>query len=502
MTFFKIVILLICLIDLTYGLTLNELKSMPKSIERDFFIWRFLNEVNTSKKEAKEAIKLRYRLNAKLKNSFYKKTGIKLKTKNRYTPNKETLKKYQKIIYNLHKSNNFYEAWLKLDTIDKIKVFNLGGRNNRKLLNKNIPSNILIQMSNYYSFNEFLYRVKKDKLNQIYSAIINTNFQRDNKIKYKNLITIGFETLKNNNLKRANNFFRLAFFKAKNKFEQDRVLFWLYMSSKNKIYLDKLSKSYEINIYKLLALDFLAKPYPTPDKIKILNNKKIDINLSNPIQWARIKKKIFSKKYNLYNLAKEFESNKTISLYSYILTKASRHKKQYFPIVYKNLIQNYSIHRQALILALAKQESQFIPSAISKSFALGLMQFMPFLVKDISKKNKLNIKLEDMFEPKTAIKFANIHLNYLEKYLHHPLLVAYAYNGGIGFTRKLVRNKKYFQNREYEPYLSMELIPNQESNYYAKRVIANYIIYRKLLNSPVKATDILNQLINHKMHNF
>lgn len=41
---------------------------------------------------------------------------------------------------------------------------------------------------------------------------------------------------------------------------------------------------------------------------------------------------------------------------------------------------------KALILALACQEGRFIPSTVSISYTLGVMQFMLFLANDIGKK--------------------------------------------------------------------------------------------------------------------
>ena len=78
------------------------------------------------------------------------------------------------------------------------------------------------------------------------------------------------------------------------------------------------------------------------------------------------------------------------------------------------------IRRQALILALARQESRFVPSAISTSYALGMMQFMPFLARDVASKLGISgFDIDDMFKPEIAYKFANFHLDYLENYLYY-----------------------------------------------------------------------------------
>ncbi len=504
MSFFKLFFTIFIFTATTFAITLQELRQMPKSIERDFFIWRFISDKNTTKAQAKQAIALRKTLNGKLKSAYFKKTGIKLSSPHRYRPTKKNLKDYKAALKELKNKKNLYQGWLDLDEKKALSYFNLSGRKNRKLLNKEIPSSKLIALSKFYGFNEFLYRVNRENLKNIQKAILKTKFPQDSKIRYKYLLSLAFKALQQGDKTTAAYFFNLANIKTNGRFEKDKTLFWLYMTTKDTKYLHKLAKSYDYNMYKFLALDFLNRPYPTPTKTPFLTKKNAPIDISDPIEWAKLKKKLFSKhkKHNLYELAKTYASKESLAYYVYILTKASNYTHQYFPIVYKEYIKDFSIHRQALILALAKQESQFISSAISRSFAVGLMQFMPFLVKEIAAKKKINLEIEDMFKPKYAIDFANTHLDYLEKYLYNPALVAYAYNGGITFTRRLVRNKKYFQNKEYEPYLSMELVPKQESNLYAKKVIANYVMYRKLLGSPIRVKEVLNKLITTKAHKF
>ena len=148
---------------------------------------------------------------------------------------------------------------------------------------------------------------------------------------------------------------------------------------------------------------------------------------------------------------------------------------------------------KALIYALARQESHFIPSAISRSFALGVMQIMPFLIEALAKQKKETAALEEMFDPDKNIKYATKHLSYLKKHLYHPLFIAYAYNGGIGFTKKHLL-KGTFKEGSYEPYLSMELMANRESREYGKKVLANYVIYKKILNEEVKITSLFESL--------
>jgi len=123
------------------------------------------------------------------------------------------------------------------------------------------------------------------------------------------------------------------------------------------------------------------------------------------------------------------------------------------------------------------------------------MQIMPFLIDDIAKKRKEKIDYDDMFDPRTALVYANDHMNYLTKWLQHPLFVAYAYNAGIGYTRRMLGKKKLFQsNKGFEPYLSLERLNNSQANRYGKHVLANYVIYMNKLGVPIRMVDLMQTL--------
>ena len=474
-----------------YGLNLNDLQNMPKSIERDFYIWKYLKEPTTNRDLAIKASKLIYHINNKLDRAYNKKSGLHL-PKRVYKPTKTDLQKYKALISSLQKSGNFYNSWLRLNNSEKLTLFTLAGTNNRALLNKNFDISIYNSFQKDKKINQFIFRAFRENLKNLKHMVLNTKPVNGNKITYKNLMMLGYKNLLTNNQNMAAWFFNSARYKAINRFYADNALFWLYMATKNRKYLNRLANSYDYNIYKLIALDFLNKPYPTPPKLNIKNTP-ANIDITNPIEWAKLKQKIFSKKQNLINLAKNYNALTTSAYYYYIMNKATKDTKQYFPIPYKNLLSNYPVNRQALILAIARQESRFIPASISSSFAVGMMQFMPFLVKHIAKQRGENITLEDMFKPEVSLRFANTHLNYLNKHLYHPLFVAYAYNAGIGYTRRLIR-KDIFNIGKYEPYISLEMVDNDQARYYGKRVLGNYVIYKKLLGSPVKITTLLNQL--------
>jgi soluble lytic murein transglycosylase len=177
------------------------------------------------------------------------------------------------------------------------------------------------------------------------------------------------------------------------------------------------------------------------------------------------------------------------------MAKASKGKKQYFPMPYRDILSRLPKKRQAMIYAIARQESRFVPACISTSFAVGMMQFMPFLVRHIAKQRHEKLDYESMFEPRKSLIYANDHLDYLYKWLQHPLFVAYAYNAGIGYTRRLIRKSYMFNGKgEYEPYLSLETVDNDQARHYGKHVLANYVIYMNKLGIPTRITNLLSSI--------
>ena len=69
------------------------------------------------------------------------------------------------------------------------------------------------------------------------------------------------------------------------------------------------------------------------------------------------------------------------------------------------------------------------------------------------------------------------HIAWLQYRVYHPLFIAYAYNGGIGFTKRYLLSGM-FNPGPYEPFLSMELMRTTETREYGKIVLTNYVIYK------------------------
>jgi len=388
----------------------TKIHNMPKSVEKDYYIWRFLSQPSTTVIEARNIIHDTDHLNKKLRTAYKKKTGF---NPPRIHGTKDVTPEH--IWKNRSKANKYFRAGLKL--------------------------------------------LKQKKPNMAISY---------------------FDAARKHYIKRH---------------EIDKTLFWLYLCTQNSIYLKHLQVSHSPNIYTLLAADTIKGKYPKTITERFRKRRNFGFDVKNPITWAKVKQKMTrSSNEKIDDLADKFASQESIGIYTYLKAKASEHKKAYFPMPYRDALKSMTPQRQAIIYAIARQESRFVPASVSRSFALGMMQFMPFLVKHIAKEKGYKMDLDEMFNPYRAIEFADYHLDYLTKYLQHPLFVAYAYNAGIGFTRKHLRNKKHFRTGPYEPYMSMESMKNVEAREYGKKVLSNYVIYLNKLGITTRMTSLVKTL--------
>ena len=388
-----------------------QVHQMPKSVEKDYYIWRLLSQKNTTKQEARNIITEATRLNKKLKTTYKAKTGLTAK-------------------------------------LPKIKA-----------------------------------RVSKGAVDNSWRARSRANKH------FKH----GLALLKQGKAKQASGYFDEARRSYTKRYDIDKSVFWLYMSTKDKVYLNALRKSHHVNMYTLIAADTMNARYPKTITESLWKSKTDGFNIKDPIAWAKVKHQMKSG-CDLDDLADEHKSQECIGVYTYLKAKASRFTDHYFPMPYRDAMKDMPKERQALIYAIARQESRFVPASVSRSFALGMMQFMPFLIKHIAKEKGESMDLDQMFDPYKAIEYADYHLDYLTKYLHHPLFIAYAYNGGIGFTRRHIKSNKHFRKGPYEPYMSMESMKNIEAREYGKKVLANYVIYMNKLGVKTRIFPLLKTL--------
>jgi len=360
---------------------------------------------------------------------------------------------------------------------------------------------------------EFLNKLQKNKArfsSMIKKIVINNNLYKLQKsllyinpsqLNHKTQFFLAINAIKHNKNKIALIILEHSFKSAYYKMDKDKVLFWQYQLSQNKKYLNELSLSWDNNIYSLYAKEknnIQITNIKTSNDIDLVDKTSYDYK--DPFEWLKVLSDIKKdlNKTKLIKYKKLFNTKQTQAHLFFVNERYNSYKYTYLPNPYKDLIKKYPIKRQVLINAIARQESRFIPSSISSAYALGVMQIMPFLSKDIAKQLNEPYDIFKQLEAPTNIRYSNFHLNFLQRRLNHILFVAYAYNGGLGFTKRKIFNAGLFKKGKYEPYLSMELVPYSESNKYGKKVLANYYLYNNYINkkNPIKFSDLIKTIKN------
>jgi soluble lytic murein transglycosylase len=130
-----------------------------------------------------------------------------------------------------------------------------------------------------------------------------------------------------------------------------------------------------------------------------------------------------------------------------------------------------------LAYAIMRQESAFRPEAKSFANAYGLMQIIPPTGEEIAH----TIGYEDFHasqlnQPHVNTLFGTEYLSQLMKELgQQPVYTIAAYNAGPLAVTRWIRKA---QNQDMDVFV--ELIPYEETNNYVKKVLINYLTYRKL----------------------
>lgn len=524
------ILLSLLLLSSSWGITLNEINDKPASRQKNFLIWQFLHQdINAS--EASDAFYQVENVNerflfdyaAKSDEAEIKYTAACLREPAcnlpiieqddclmlALTPAKAAaIKPEEREAIAVRLNNRFGNTqWLRAmnqesfyTSVENLQnettLFRLAGAPYRyEHFNHTLAPDVLSALSQMNAFGSIVYMTVTDpKMDQLQLSLSDLTgghyepqthfFLAMNAIKYGKL-GIALDHLK----------------EAKSRYytpiDHDKTLFWLYQITKDQNYLNELSQSLDINMYVLYARELLVLPtenyfttLPTtqrPDSIKGID----------PFEWREFSQEIMaSTPETIASLIDRCDGNESIAIQGYVLERTYEPYIHNFTMAYDQYMTTISNDKKALLYALMRQETRFVPGLISRSFALGLMQIMPFNVDTISKVHPLKpTTYFDMLQPEYSIAYAISHLKHLEDRLYNPTLIAYGYNAGLGYTKRLLMDGGRFLPGTFEPFLSMELMGNDENREYGKRVLANYVIYKKILGEEVKITSLFDNLV-------
>ncbi|MGH9936989.1 MAG: transglycosylase SLT domain-containing protein [Blastocatellia bacterium] len=129
-----------------------------------------------------------------------------------------------------------------------------------------------------------------------------------------------------------------------------------------------------------------------------------------------------------------------------------------------------------LIAGLIRQETVFTPNARSRANALGLMQLLPYVGRDVARKNGNGaITANDLFNPVLNIQLGTAYVKELMGGFDRFEYVAAAYNGGPTRVRRWIRELPTAEIEEW-----VESIPISETRLYVQGVYRNARQYQRL----------------------
>ena len=140
----------------------------------------------------------------------------------------------------------------------------------------------------------------------------------------------------------------------------------------------------------------------------------------------------------------------------------------------------------AFALAIARQESQFNPQAISPAGARGLMQLMPATANRVAKRLKIRYSRPRLTsDPDYNVRLGSAHLDeLLRKFDGSYAMAIAAYNAGERRVNTWVRENGDPRSPDVDEVDWIEMIPFDETRNYVQRVLENLVVYRLRLAPP------------------
>jgi soluble lytic murein transglycosylase len=135
-----------------------------------------------------------------------------------------------------------------------------------------------------------------------------------------------------------------------------------------------------------------------------------------------------------------------------------------------------------IVAGVMRQESAFLPDAVSPPGAVGLMQIMPKTAPHLSKRLNLRYSRAKLFDPDYNVQLGTLYLADLINQFGLEGALA-AYNAGEDRSKLWKSEKNYDDVAEF-----VESIPFTQTRDYVQIVMRNAQIYHILNPSPAAAT--------------
>lgn len=310
--------------------------------------------------------------------------------------------------------------------------------------------------------------------------------------------------------------------KSKALFYQGRCLKFLDQPVRAGLIFEGITQNDFFGYYGLVSYRELGKKFPALKSIKRTNALKYDLNLQfladpeRDLFKALIKYREFNiseKAIGLIAKTKEHEVNMALYLaknsQAYMslfraFAKLDNNEKidvfltypeLVFPQPYPDQVKemaNKTHLPPSLIYSIMKQESAFNEKARSAADAMGLMQVVPKLARQLSKKFEVSYKgARDLFDPHINIQLGSFELmEQVRKQNGQLTYVAAAYNAGPAALSSWLKNRNRSDVLEF-----IEEIPYDETRTYVKLIARNKLFYERISNRDTEH-DFPNNFLN------
>ncbi|HIG42389.1 MAG: transglycosylase SLT domain-containing protein [bacterium] len=258
------------------------------------------------------------------------------------------------------------------------------------------------------------------------------------------------------------------------------------------------SLAHERGFYGFMAADIISQKYDFKDQPILVSNEEIlSLEATPGIQRALellTLDELTPARREWYFTTRDF-SNRELQIAARVAQKWGWHKQAIqamiaakawndldvrFPLAFQDSFLAGARRSDIPVvwsLAIARQESAFMPDARSSAGALGVMQLMPATAKYTARKEGLSSPSKrDLADPHTNIRIGSAYLGQmLRKFDHNRILASAAYNAGPNKVRSWLDDTIPLD-------VWVETIPFQETRSYVMNVLVFSAIYSRRLN--------------------
>ncbi len=310
--------------------------------------------------------------------------------------------------------------------------------------------------------------------------------------------------------------------KSRAQFYRARSLKFLRRDAEAKTLLEQVAQMDFFGYYGLVSYRELGKKLPALSALKSTNSIKFDLELK---ALADSDRRIYVDliKYREFNIAEKAvaliskSKDDDVNMALYLAKKSQIYMPVFrqfarlannekldlfiaypdliFPQPYQDQVNEMSTKTKlpsSLIYSIMKQESAFNERARSPADAFGLMQVIPGLAKQLSRKFEVPYHHQaDLFDPIINIQLGSYELmEQVRKQNGQLTYVAAAYNAGPNALSSWLKNRKRDDVLEF-----IEEIPYDETKTYVKLIARNKLFYERISNRDTEhdfPSDFLN----------